>query len=95
MRLFVDGVEIAGFNFDTVPEWPGKIIPQWWRVTELRSFLTKSHRKIRLVDVHAEALRRFGNCVPSQSAIHRYWQRLDALREAAGTPMQPTPQVTK
>lgn len=66
-----------------LPIWPGAFNrPKWWGNAELRVFLTTSHRRIKIVEARAEALRRFGDAVPSLSAIHRYWQRLDALRDA-------------
>ena len=67
--------------------------PRWWGNADLRVFLTASHRKLTMAETRAEALLRFGDCVPSLSALHRYWQRLDALRDAA--PTQSSSQVTK
>ena len=82
MRLFVDGLEVVGLGISNghVPVWPGKVIPDWWHNTALRAFLTRTHRKLRLIDVHADARRRFGDAAPSRSALHRYWQLLDRLQ---------------
>ena len=79
----------------SLPIWAGKVGPDWWQNPALRAYLTQTHRRVKLVEVQAEAVRRFGDLAPSRSALHRYWQRLDALLDGAGTPMQPTPQVTK
>ena len=79
-----------------LPLWGAEFSrPRWWGNVELRVFLTASHRNLTMAEARAEAVLRFGEGVPSLSAIHRYWQRLDALRDAAGTPMQPAPQVRK
>ena len=92
-----------------LPIWLNGRRPGWWPHMELRAFLTISHRQMLLKDCHAEALAKFGAVTPSISGLHRYWQRLDEVfghaaskfltraisSKAAGTPMQPTPQVRK
>lgn len=65
-----------------LPIWPTMSRPKWWGNAELRQFLTASHRQMRIVEAHAEATSRFGDGVPSLSALHRYWQQLDAYRDA-------------
>ena len=78
-----------------LPLWGAEFSrPRWWGNKELRVFLTASHRKLTMAETRAEALRRFGKCVPSQSALHRYWQRLDALQNA-GSLLPQTMQVSK
>lgn len=66
----------------TAPEFPGKIRPYWWRNEPLRDFLTASHRQLTLEETRAAAVKRFGDGVPSISAIHRYWTRLDKIKAA-------------
>ena len=65
-----------------LPLWPTLSCPKWWGNAELRQYLTASHRQMRIVAAHAEAVSRFGGGVPSLSALHRYWQPLDAYRDA-------------
>ena len=70
-----------------LPLWDAEFArPRWWGNAELRVFLTASHRKLTMAEARSEALRRFGEGVPSLSALHRYWQRLDALRSPNSTP---------
>ena len=64
-----------------LPIWPTMSRPKWWGNAELRQYLTASHRQMRIVEAHAEAVSRFGGGVPSLSALHRYWQQLDAYRD--------------
>jgi hypothetical protein len=68
----------------TAPVFHGRIRPYWWRNEPLRDFLTGSHRQLTLEETRAEAVKRFGDGVPSISAIHRYWTRLDKLKAAQG-----------
>lgn len=65
-----------------LPIWPTMSRPKWWGHVELRTFLTATHRKMPIAAVQAEAVSRFGDGVPSLSALHRYWQQLDVYREA-------------
>ena len=74
----------AALPFGFAPIWPRR--PRWWGNAELRVFLTASHRKLTMVEARSEAVLRFGEGVPSLSALHRYWQRLDALRSPNSTP---------
>ena len=65
---------------ESLPIFRGNFRPYWWRNEPLRDFLTASHRQLTLEETRAEAVKRFGNGVPSISAIHRYWTRLDELK---------------
>lgn len=74
----------GGIDLTTLPIFRGHIRPYWWRNEPLRTFLTVSHRQMTLEEVRAEAAKRFGKGVPSTSAIHRYWTRLDELKADQG-----------
>lgn len=68
----------------SLPIFRGNIRPYWWRNEPLRDFLTASHRQLTLEETRTEAVKRFGDGVPSISAIHRYWTRLDNLKAHQG-----------
>lgn len=57
--------------------------PGWWDNLDLRVFLTAAHDRITMTEARAEAVLLFSEGVPSLAEIHRYWQHLDALRDAA------------
>lgn len=69
-----------------LPQFPGKSAPAWWSNDPLREFLTQAHRKLLLVEAHALAVTHFGDAAPSRSALHRYWQLLDAQRDPPPKP---------
>jgi hypothetical protein len=71
------------FDPSSLPVFRGHYRPVWWRNEALRSFLTESHRRQTLEETRALAVEKFGDGVPSVSAIHRYWTRLDELKAAS------------
>ena len=68
-------------NITYLPVWSNGRRPVWWGDSEVRAFLTASHRQIPIKAVRAEMLKRFdAERVPSASSIHRYWMVLDQAR---------------
>lgn len=61
-----------------LPIWRTGQRPKFWGDVEVREFLTAAHRQMTMVAVRAAAIERFGPArVPSMTALHRYWMRLD------------------
>jgi len=73
----------------------GNKTPEWWRNTGVRDFLTGAHRRMRIEDARAEAVRRFGAAAPSKSSIQRYWARLDLRIANAGEGAIPSQPASK
>ena len=58
--------------------------PAFWRDEEVRDFFTVAHRRMSLSEAREECRQRFGvDRVPSRSAVHRYWGKLDAVTRRA------------
>jgi hypothetical protein len=77
------------------PVWANGRRPPWWGNLEIREFLTRTHRQLRLLDVKAEGDVRFGDAFPSISAIQRFWARLDEIQRAADVRDIPRPRKKK
>jgi hypothetical protein len=73
----------------------GNKVPTWWWNTGVRDFLTGAHRRMRIEDARAEAVRRFGAAAPSKSSIQRYWARLDLRIANAGEGAIPSQPASK
>lgn len=77
--LAVDGMVDAALNVTHLPIWQNGRRPSWWSNVDLRKFLTDAHRQMTLQDCRQRAAQRFGEDVPSISALQRYWARLDQV----------------
>ena len=54
--------------------------PSWWQDVEVALLVTHLHRLVEIGQAVALCRERFGNeRAPSQSSLHRYWMKLDAL----------------
>ena len=72
----LSGMPNVARNATHLPIWSSGRRPVWWSNSELRHFLTESHRQMTLGECVSEAQRRFGQAV-SVSSLHRYWTKLD------------------
>lgn len=54
--------------------------PSWWQDGEVALLVTRLHRCMEIKQVTALCRERFGiQRAPSNSSVHRYWQKLDGL----------------
>lgn len=55
--------------------------PDFWPDKEVRAAVIDLHREVEIAQARSIITQRFGETrAPSQTAIHRFWQRLDELR---------------
>lgn len=89
--------EDASFLTDLshAPIWSNGRRPPWWGDLEIREFLTRQHRQSGLVETENLGRARFGERCPAKSSIHRYWQRLDQIQQAAMRGISPSPSKKK
>lgn len=58
--------------------------PKFWTDPEVREWVTWQHRRLDLATALERCRAKFGaDRTPSRSALHRYWQKLDALIRTA------------
>lgn len=65
-------------NATHLPIWDNGRRPDWWGDYALRTFITESHRQMKLADCCAQIRQRFGRPF-SASTLQRYWAKLDQV----------------
>ncbi len=63
-------------NATHLPIWDNGRRPDWWGDYALRTFITESHRQMKLAGCCAQIRQRFGRPF-SVSTLQRYWAKLD------------------
>ena len=82
----IAGMSTLAREVTHLPVWTNGRRPDWWGDYELRTFLTESHRQMKLVACCAEVERRFNRRL-SPSTLQRYWALLDRVVGPGGRPV--------